>query len=345
MKDDPDPLLWYILLQLILICINAFFSAAEIVFISFNAAKAEKKAEAGDKRAIRLLKLKDEPEKFLATIQVGITIAGFLASAFAANDFAGRLVAFFMSFNTGISASVLMRIAVIIITLILSLFTIVLGELVPKRIAMKKADQLAYLVSSLISGISHFCAPLIWFLSISTNLILRLFRIDPKSDENEITEEDIRLMVDAGSAQGAIETSEKEIINNVFEFDDKSAGDLMTHRLNTAILWLKDTDEDWEKIIVEKRRSHYPVCGETSDDIHGVLSTRDFLLLDKHDRETVLFWAMHAAEFVPESLKADILFKKMKQSRNHFALVLDEYGGFSGVITMNDVLAAIVGEF
>ncbi|MDR3324727.1 MAG: hemolysin family protein [Spirochaetaceae bacterium] len=349
MQDDPDPLLWQILFQLSLICVNAFFSAAEIALISFNATKAEKKAEGGNKKAIRLLKLKEKPEKFLATIQVGITLAGFMASAFAANGFSGRLVAFFTSFDTGISTGALTKIAVVVITLILSLFTIVLGELVPKRVAMKKADKLAYFASAIISFISRLFAPLIWLLSLCTNLILRIVRIDPQSDENEITEEEIRLMVDAGSAQGAIEEREKEIINNVFEFDDKNAGDLMTHRLDTVILWLKEGDTDWEKKIVENRHSHYPVCGKTVDDIKGVLSTRDFLLLDKRDRTSVLATeppqAMHAAQFVPESLKADVLFKNMKQSGNHFALVLDEYGGFSGVITMNDVLAAIVGKF
>ncbi|MDR2864402.1 MAG: hemolysin family protein [Spirochaetaceae bacterium] len=343
--NQEDSFLWQILLQLILILLNAFFSAAEIVLISFNEAKAEKKAENGNKSAIRFLKLKKTPEKFLATIQVGITLAGFLASAFAASDFSDAFVRFFGSFNTGIPLHALRILAVFAITIILSLFTIVLGELVPKRIAMKKADTLVYVMSTVISLISKLFAPIIWFLSLCTNLFLRILRIDPKAEENGITEEEIRLMVDAGSAKGVIEESEKEIINNVFEFDDKNVGELMTHRLDASVLWLKDNDKDWEKTIIEKRHGQYPVCGKTIDDIEGVLSTRDFLLLNKHDRKTVLSKAMHNAQFVPESLKADVLFSKMKKSRDHFALVLDEYGGFSGLITMNDVLAAIVGKF
>jgi putative hemolysin len=345
MQEESDPFLWQLLFQLVLILINAFFSAAEIALISFNETRAEKKAAEGNKRAKTLLCLKQRPENFLAAIQIGITLAGFLASAFAANHFSDSLARFFASFNTGIKLSVLNTASVVMITIVLSLCTIVLGELVPKRIAMKKADKLAYLIAPAISLVAKIFAPLIWLLSSCTNLILRAFRIDPKSEENSITEDDIRLMVDAGSERGAIEEREKEFINNVFEFDDKNAGDLMTHRLDTVILWLRDDDKCWEKTIIEKRHYHYPVCGETIDDIRGVLAARDYILLDKHDRNTALAKAVHTAHFVPESLKANVIFAKMKQNRNHFNLVLDEYGGFSGIITMNDLLASIVGEF
>jgi putative hemolysin len=340
-----DPLLWQLLLQLVLRIVNALFSCAEIALISFSEAKAENLAAAGDKRAQRLLKLKATPEKFLATIQVGITLAGFLASAFAASNFATKIAHFFESLNIGIKFSVLQTASLILITIILSLFTIVLGELLPKRIAMKKADTLAYIVATPISIVSAIFSPLISLLSLCTNAMLRLFRLDPSGVENEITEEEIRLMVNSGSAHGAIEEREKEIINNVFEFDDKNAGDLMTHRMDTVILWIKDDDKTWEKTIIEKKFDHYPVCGETIDDIKGVLSTRDFLLLNSYDRKTVMEKAVYSPQFVPESIKADVLFAKMKQTRNRYAFVLDEYGGFNGIITMNDVLAAIVGEF
>jgi putative hemolysin len=345
MQEESDTLLLHLLFQLVLILVNAFFSASEIALISFNRTRAEKRAAQGNKKAKTLLRLKQNPEKFLAAIQIGITLAGFLASAFAANNFADSLAAFFASFDTGIRLSSLRTASVVLITIVLSLCTIVLGELVPKRVAMKKVDSLAYLIAPAISFMAKICAPLIWLLSSCTNLILRAFRIDPKSEEDKITEDGIRLMVDAGSEKGAIEESEKEFINNVFEFDDKNAGDLMTHRLDTAILWLRDDDKCWEKTIIEKRHDHYPVCGETVDDIEGVLSARDYILLDRHDRKTVLANAVHTAQFLPESLKANVLFAKMKQSRNHFSLVLDEYGGFSGIVTMNDILASIVGEF
>jgi putative hemolysin len=338
--------MWHLLLQFILIFINAFFSAAELALISFNEARAEKEAEAGSRNAARLLSLKREPEKFLATIQVGITLAGFLASAFAAKDFSEALVAFFARVAPAAPLDVLKNCALVVITVILSLFTITLGELVPKRIAMKKPDELAHWFALPLLVITRLFAPLVWLLSAATNLFLRVARLNPAStDENEVTEEDIRLMVDAGGAQGNIEKSEQKIINNVFEFDDRSADTLMTHRTKTVILWLRDNDSVWERAIIEKRHNMYPICGDTIDDIRGVLSTRDFLLLDAHDRQTVLTSAMHAAQFVPESIKADVLFRKMKQSGKHFAIVLDEYGGFSGVITMNDVLAAIVGRF
>jgi putative hemolysin len=345
MQRDDDPLLWQLIFQLILILVNAFFSASEIALISFNETKAEKQASAGKKQAKILLSLKRKPENFLAAIQIGITLAGFLASAFAANNFADSITNFFVSFDTGIRLSVLRAAAVVIITIILSLCTIILGELVPKRIAMKKADALAYLIAPAVSFTAKIFSPVIWLLSSCTNLILRALRIDPKPDENNITEDDIRLMVDAGRERGSIEEREKEFINNVFEFDDKTAGDLMTHRLEAVILWLRGDDKCWEKTIIEKRHNYYPVCGETIDDIRGVLSARDYILLDKHDRQTVLAGAVHAVPFIPESLKADVIFGKMKQSRTHFNLVLDEYGGFSGIITMNDILAAIVGKF
>jgi putative hemolysin len=343
MQQD-DKLLWQIILQVVLIIVNAFFSASEITLLSFNEAKAEKKAEGGSKKAARLLALKRTPEKFLATIQVGITLAGFLASAFAANNFADGLTKFFISLNTGITFKTFKTISVVLITLVLSFFTIIFGELVPKRVAMKNADALSYIFASSIEFFSKIFGPLVWLLSELTNRILRILRIDP-TDENQVTEEEIRLMVDSGSAKGTIEESEKEIINNVFEFDDRSAGELMTHRLETAILWLRDNDDSWKKTIIEKKHNYYPVCGETIDDIKGVLCTRDFLLLENHSRKTVLAKAVHPAHFVPESLKADVIFKKMKQNRNHFVIVVDEYGGFSGICTMNAILASIMGKF
>ena len=342
--SEDDPLLWQLALQFILILLNAIFACAEIAVISLNENKLERLSLAGDKRAIRLLSLTKQPAKFLATIQVGITLAGFMASAFAADNFSDRLVDWLVSLGVKMSPVTLDTISVIAITLILSYFTLILGELVPKRIAMQNAEKLGLAMSGLVYLISKIFAPLVWFLTISTNALLRLLRMDPDVGGEEITEEEIRLMVDVGTERGAIDADEKYIIQNVFEFDDTTADEVMTHRTDVLLLWLEESDEEWKKTIVESRYSHYPICGESSDDIIGVLSVKDYFRLERHDREHVMERAVRPVQFVPESVRTDVLFKNMKNSRNHFAVVLDEHGGMSGVITMNDLLEQLVGD-
>ena len=342
--SEDDPLLWQLLLQFFLIFLNAIFACAEIAVISLNENKLERLSLAGDKRAIRLLSLTKQPAKFLATIQVGITLAGFLASAFAADNFSDRLVDWLISLGVRMSPATLDTISVIAITLILSYFTLILGELVPKRIAMQNAEKLGLAMSGLVYLISKMFAPIVWFLTISTNALLRLLRMDPNVGGEEITEEEIRLMVDVGTERGAIDASEKYIIQNVFEFDDMTADEVMTHRTDVLLLWLEESDETWEKTIVESRYSNYPICGESSDDIVGVLSVKDYFRLERHDREYLMEKAVRPVQFVPESVRTDVVFKNMKNSRNHFAVVLDEHGGMSGVITMNDLLEQLVGD-
>ncbi|NLK88429.1 MAG: HlyC/CorC family transporter, partial [Clostridiaceae bacterium] len=253
-------LFWQLMLQLVLILVNAVFACAEIAVISMNDAKLAKLTAAGDKRAIRLSGLTSQPARFLATIQVGITFAGFLGSAFAADNFSDRLVMWLLRLGIGIPERTLDTISVIFITLILSYFTLVLGELVPKRIAMKNAERLALAISGLVHFISKVFAPLVWLLTISTDGMLRLFGIDPHAADDEITEEEIRMMVDEGSEKGAIDPEEKAMIQNVFEFDDKTAKEIMTHRTEVSLLWLEESDEQWEKTITESKHTIYPVC-------------------------------------------------------------------------------------
>ncbi len=342
MKDDP--LIWMLLLQLVLIMLNAVFACAEIAVISMNDAKLAKMAAAGDKRAIRLARLTSQPARFLATIQVAITLSGFLGSAFAADNFSERLADVLVEAGLKIPYATLDTICVILITLILSYFTLVLGELVPKRVAMKRAEQLALGMAGMITFISKLFAPLVWLLTASTNGMLRLFGIDPNAEEEEVTEEEIRMMVDVGSEKGTIEEGEKEMIQNVFEFDDVAAGDILTHRTLVDMLWVDETDEEWANAIHESRHSHYPVCGESADDIVGILDAKDYFRLEDKSRDNVMEHAVSPAHFVPESVKADDLFRDMKKSRDHFAVVLDEYGGVSGIITMNDLIEEIVGD-
>lgn len=339
-----DPILSQILLQLILIMLNAVFAAAEIAVISFNDNKLAQLAAKGDKRAVRLARLTSQPARFLATIQVAITLSGFLGSAFAADNFSDYLVASLKKLNLGISVTTLDTISVILITIILSYFTLVLGELVPKRIAMKNAEKMALDMSSLITFISKLFAPIVSLLTASTNGILRLFGIDPNAKEDNISEEEIRMLVDAGSEKGIIDEDEKEFIQNVFEFDDLSANEISTHRTEISLLWMDESPEQWEKTIHESRHTHYPVCDETVDNIIGVLNAKDYFRLTDKSRENVLREAIRPAYFVPETVKADVLFRNMKQKRDFFAIVLDEYGGMSGIVTLADLLECIVGE-
>lgn len=342
--SDGESVLLPLLLQFILILVNAIFACAEIAVISMNDTKLAKLTSAGDKRAIRLSKLTEQPARFLATIQVGITFAGFLASAFAANNFSGKLAKLMVDMGVKMPLSTLDTISVITITIILSYFTLVLGELVPKRVAMRKSEQLALAMSGLVTFISRTFAPLVWFLTVSTNGMLRLFGIDPHVVDDDITEEEIRMMVDRGSEKGAINHSEKEMIQNVFEFDDKDAEDVMIHRTEVSILWLDESVEQWENTIVESRHSVYPVCDETTDNVIGILKAKDFFGAKDKTHENIVNNILRPAYFVPETVRTDVLFRNMKKTRNHFAIVLDDYGGMSGIITINDLLEELVGD-
>lgn len=341
---DDNSLLWQILLQVILIALNAVFACAEIAVISFNDNKLAKLAEEGNKRAVRLARLTSQPARFLATIQVAITLAGFLGSAFAADNFSDVLSDWIVGLGVPISRATLDTVSVILITIILSYFTLVFGELVPKRVAMKKAETLALGMSGLISFISKLFAPIVWLLTISTNALLRLMGIDPNSDDEEVTEEEIRMMVDAGREKGVIDEEEKEIIQNVFEFDDITAGEIATHRTDIALLWTDETPEQWAQTIHETRHSRYPVCDESVDNVVGILNAKDYFRLEDKSHENIMAQAVKPAYFVPESVKADVLFRRMKQSRTQFAVVLDERGGMNGIITINDLVEQLVGE-
>ncbi|MCL2579899.1 MAG: hemolysin family protein [Oscillospiraceae bacterium] len=339
-----DPLLWQLLLQLFLITMNAIFVCAEIAVISMNDAKLERLSKENNKQARRLLSLTSQPAKFLATIQVGTTFAGFLASAFAAASFAARLTGWFESFGSPLPTGALNNISVVVITLILSYVTIVLGELVPKRIAMKNAEAIGLGMSGLIYTLSKLFGPVVLLLTASTNAVLRLLGIDPNAEVEKVTEEEIRIMVDAGSEKGAIDLEEKEFIHNLFDFDDITVDKIMTHRTDVAMLWMEESDEEWQKTIYEHRHSIYPICEDDQDNIVGVLNIKDYFRLSDRGRESTMAGAVKPPQFVPESLRADTLLRNMKKNRNHFAVILDEYGGMSGVITMTDLLEQLVGD-
>lgn len=338
-------MVWLVLLQIFLIALNAIFAGTEIAVISVNETKLEKEVERGNKRAKWLLKMTQNSSGFLATIQVAITLSGFLGAAFASDSFAAVLSGALKRIGIGLSDSVLNTISVVLVTLVISYFSIVFGEMVPKRIAMKNAERFSLTMAGPITVIAKLFAPLVWLLTKSTNGILRLCGIDPESDEEIVTEEDLLLMADAGRKKGTIDDSENDMIRNVFAFDDLTVGEICTHRKEVSILWMDETVAEWEQTIHESRHSVYPVCGDSVDQIIGVLNAKDFFRLNCRDKKAVMEHAVHMPYFVHENLKADQLFSKMKRHADHFAVVLDEYGGMCGIITVTDLVEQLVGDF
>ena len=265
-----------LILQVVLIALNAVFASAEIAVISANDTKLKNMADEGNKRAWKLVKLTEQPSRFLSTIQVAITMAGLLGSAFAAENFAGPVVSLLVSLGITAPEKVMRSIVVILITLILAYFNLVFGELVPKRIAMKNPEGLSLRLSNMLYAVSKVFAPLVFLLTVSTNGVLRLMGIDPEEHEEQVSEEEIKMLLATGSKQGNIDAQETELIQNVFEFDDISVEELCTHRLDVVYLSLEDDDAQWEETIHESRHTFFPVCGESIDDIRGVLNTKDY---------------------------------------------------------------------
>ena len=333
-----------LILQVVLIALNAIFASAEIAVISMNDTKLQKMAKDGDARAKRLVTLTEQPTKFLSTIQVAITLAGLLGSAFAAENFAGALVAVMQGTGVGISAAVLETFAVFVITLVLAYFNLVFGELVPKRVGMKKAEGLALSISGMLTMVSKFFAPLVWLLTVSTNGILKLLGINPEDEDETVSEEEIYMMLEVGAEKGTIDREETEWIRNVFAFDDTSVDEVCTHRVDVTALGLEESDAEWKETILQSRFTYYPVYQEDQDDIVGVLNTKDYFRLEDKSRENILTKAVEKPYYVPETMKADVLFHNMKKERKHFAIVLDEYGGLSGVISMHDLMELLVGN-
>jgi putative hemolysin len=334
-----------ILLQIILIALNAFFAATEIAVISLNEKKVRALAEDGNKKAVKMLKIIEEPTQFLSTIQIGITLAGFLGSAFAADNFAEVLsTAISKAFNLSAdNTKIINTVAVVLVTLILSYFTLIFGELVPKRIAMKHKEKLANSVCGIISFLAAVLKPIIWFLTISTNAVLRLVGIDPHEKEEPVSEEDIVLMLDAGADEGSLDHDDIEYIKNVFKLDKMTAEDVMTPRKSVISISYDASDKEILEIIEEESYSRIPVYEDNPDKIIGILHACDYLL-KRNEKNFDLKSILHTPVFVPETVSLDVLFKDMQTDHNHLAVVVNEYGETSGIVTMEDILEEIVGE-
>ena len=332
-----------ILVLIILILLNAFFAATEIAFISLNDAKIEKRAKDGDKKAKQIEKMLKEPSKFLATIQIGITLAGFLSSAFASDAFADKLAPMLENiFPIGIS--VWKGISIVIITIILSYFTLVFGELVPKRIAMKNHEKVANLTIGIVRFISIITAPFVKLLTVSTNFVSKIFGVN-ENEEETVTEEEIRMMVDVGEEKGTIEEEEKELINNVFEFNDITVSEIMTHRTDMYAININDNIMEMLNELDEYKYSRIPIYEETIDDIKGILYIKDlFKYISIGQKNINIRDVMREAYFVSQHKMINDLFKEMQKNKKQMAIVLDEYGGTAGIVTMEDIIEELVGN-
>ena len=334
-----------LLLLVILILANAFFAAAEIAFISLNDAKIDLQAKEGNKKAKKIKSMLENPSKFLATIQIGITLAGFLSSAFASEAFASELAPILHKLVPVLSLGVWNSISIILITIVLSYFTLIFGELVPKRIAMKNSEKIAFGTIGVIKAISIAKAPFVKFLTFSTNIVSKIFGVSA-NDEETVTEEEIRMMVDVGEEKGAIDKEEREMINNVFEFNDKTVSEIMIPRTQ---IYAVDMNLSISKVVEEIteddefRYSRIPVYDETIDEIKGVVYIKDILLSTKN-KNVKIKNLIKEAYFVPETKPLNELFEELRKNRKQIAIVVDEYGGTAGIVTMEDILEEIVGE-
>ena len=344
--DDPGSIILKLLLLFVLVIINAFFAMSEIAIISLNDNVVDKQAEDGNKKAKKVKKLTENPSNFLSTIQIGVTLAGFLTSASASSSFAAGLTEKLVALGTPIPANVINGISVVLITVIMSYFSLVFGELAPKRMAMQKPEKIAYSVVGILLVVKTITAPFVKVLSASTNLIVKLCGFDPNANEESVTEEEIRMMVDVGQEKGVIEDIQKEMIDNIFDFDDIDVSDIMTHR--TDMFAVEDTDslEQVVSISIEHGYSRIPVFHEDPDNIIGIVYIKDLLKYissslpkDKGPKDV-----MREAYYVPFSKSCGALFNEMCEKHMQMAVVVDEYGGTAGIVTMEDLLEAIVGN-
>lgn len=332
-----------ILVLIILIALNAFFAATEIAFISLNDVKIELKAKEGNKKAKKIQKMLEDPSKFLATIQIGITLAGFLSSAFASDAFADILAPKLYNLIPYIPLARWREISIIIITLILSYFTLVFGELVPKRIAMKYSEKLAFMAVGIIRAISIVTLPFVNLLTFSTNIVSKLFGVTGQEEE-EVSEEEIKMLVDVGEEKGAIEAGEKEMINKIFEFNDRVVSEIMIPRTQVYALDMElSISEAIDELNEDTRYSRVPIYDENIDNIRGIVYLKDMLLTSKN-KNTKLKNIAREAIYVLESVYIDDVFKELKKNKKQIAIVVDEYGGTAGIVTMEDILEEIVGE-
>lgn len=343
--DDPGSLILKLVLLFVLILVNAFFAMSELAIISLNDNKIEKMAEDGNKKAKKIVKLTENSSRFLSMIQIGVTLAGFLTSASASTTFAEMLTAKVMGVWPMLPQNIINGVSVVLITIITSYFSLVLGELVPKKIAMQASEKISFKIVGILLFFSKIFSPLVKVLALSTNAVVRLLGFNPHADEETVTEEEIRMMVDVGGEKGVIEDVQKEMINNIFEFDDLDAGDTMTHRTDMVAVEVNDPLQEVIDVSVENGYSRIPVYEDDQDNIIGIVYIKDLLeYVGKKLPDKTLRDIMRKPLYVPESKVCGDLFKEMTEKRTQMAVVVDEYGGTAGIVTLEDIIEAIVGN-
>ena len=348
---DPDPMsvIFKLLVLLALILVNAFFAMSEMAIITLNDNKVRKQALEGHKGAQKVLKLIENPSSFLSTIQIGVTLAGFLTSASAAGNFAEPLTKTFVGWLNITSASMVSFVSglsMVIVTIIMSYFSLVLGELAPKRIAMQRSEEISYKVVGILLAVKSALKLFIKLLSWSTNLAVRFLGFDPNVSQVSVTEEEIRMMVDAGEEKGAIEESEKEMINNIFEFDDIVASDVMTHRTDFVAVEITESIAEVIETTLREGYSRIPVYENELENIRGILYVKDLLkyVSEEIPKDLKLSEIMRDVFFVPESKRCRDLFNEMTAKHLQMVIVSDEYGGVAGLVTIEDLIESIVGN-
>lgn len=328
----------------ILIALNAFFAASEIAFISLNDARIEKQAKEGNKKAKQIEKMIKSPSKFLATIQIGITLAGFLSSAFASDAFAEKLAPILYNIMPFINFNLWKSISIVIITIILSFFTLIFGELVPKRFAMKYYEKISFATIGIIRTIAIITSPFVKFLTIVTNAVSKLLGVG-ENEEESVTEEEIKMMVDQGEEKGTIKEEEKELINNVFEFNDITVSEIMRHRKDIFAVDINISTEELLQVLSQEeyRFSRIPVYDETIDEIKGILYVKD-VLKNINKKTFKVKNVVKDAYFVSQNRLINEVFKELQKNKKQIAIIVDEYGGTAGIITMEDILEELVGD-
>lgn len=341
---NQESLFGYILLLIVLIALNAFFAASEIAIVSLNDAKLEKMANEGNKKAKTLYSMTEKPTKFLSTIQIGVTLSGFLSSAVAADTFADYIVILFK--NVDISPSTVRLVSIFVITLLLTFVTLIFGELLPKRIAMKNPEKVSFMVVGPVSFCYKIFKPLVWLVSKAVDSIGKAFGIGETDGQQEYSEEEIRIMVDAGNEKGLIEDGEKQMINNVFELNDRTVGEVMTHRTDMVTLQIDDEFDKVMNTFEESGYSRIPVYSDDIDSVEGILYIKDLFkyCIDKDKKPFHIKDYLRDVLFVYENMKCDDLLPLFQKNKVQIAIVLDEYGGTYGLITMEDLLESIVGN-
>ncbi|RII34786.1 HlyC/CorC family transporter [Clostridium chromiireducens] len=344
MELDPEPtsIMSQLILIAILTLINAFFASAEMAIVSLNKNKIKFLEEEGNKKAKLLLKLMEEPTNFLSTIQVGITLAGFFSSASAATGISESLAVYLKGLNIPYSGQV----ALIVVTVVLSYITLVFGELFPKRIALKKAEAIAMFSVKPITYISKIAIPFVKLLSVSTSVLVRLVGLDKDDLEEKVSKEEIKSFVEVGREHGVINQTETDMIKSIFEFDDKLAHEVMTPRTEAFTIDIKKPLNEYLDKLIEERYSRIPVYEDDIDNIIGILYIKDLLSeARKYGFENVdIRGILHPPHFVPETKKIDKLFKELQETRKHMAVLIDEYGGFSGIVSIEDLIEEVMGN-